>query len=85
MPKDESFCVTKTTDGGKTFRRITQGLPPRPAFDLVLRHALDVDRSGDRLAFGSTTGNLWASSDGGEGWQLLSGHLPPVYCVRMIQ
>lgn len=85
MPKDESFCVTKTTDGGKTFRRITQGLPPSPAFDLVLRHALDVDRSGERLAFGSTTGNLWVTSDGGEGWQMLSGHLPPVYCVRMIE
>lgn len=84
MPKDETFCVTKTTDGGKTFRSITKGLPGRPAFDLVLRHALDVDGSGDRLAFGSTTGNLWTSFDGGEGWELLSGHLPPVYCVRML-
>jgi len=85
LPRDEDFCVTKTEDGGKTFRRITRGLPPRPTFDLVLRHALDVDRTGRRLAFGSTTGNLWISSDAGEGWQLLSGHLPPVYCVRMLE
>ena len=85
MPKDEMFCVAKTSDGGKTFRSITRGLPEKPAFDLVLRHALDVDETGDRLAFGSTTGNLWTSFDGGEGWELLSGHLPPVYCVRMFQ
>lgn len=85
LPQDETFCVTKTSDGGKTFRHVTKGLPPKPAFDLVLRHALDVDRTGRRLAFGSTTGNLWISSDAGEGWQLLSGHLPPVYCVRLLE
>lgn len=85
LPKDETFCVTKTEDGGKTFRRITKGLPASPIFDLVLRHGLDVDRSGNRLAFGSTTGNLWTSSDAGESWQLLSGHLPPVYCVRILE
>ncbi|WP_374312559.1 WD40/YVTN/BNR-like repeat-containing protein [Dongia sp.] len=85
LPKDETFCVAKTEDGGKSFRHITRGLPAKPAFDLVLRHALDVDRSGNRLAFGSTTGNLWISSDGGEGWHLLSSHLPPIYCVRMLE
>lgn len=85
LPQDETFCVTKTSDGGKTFRQVTKGLPPKPAFDLVLRHALDVDTTGNRLAFGSTTGNLWISSDAGEGWRLLSGHLPPVYCVRMFE
>ncbi len=67
MPKDETFCVAKTTDGGKSFRQITRGLPAKPTFDLVLRHAMDVDRGGDRPAFGSTTGNLWTSSDGGGG------------------
>jgi photosystem II stability/assembly factor-like uncharacterized protein len=82
MPKDETFCVAKTSDGGRSFRTITRGLPEWPAFDLVLRHAMDVDEGGERLAFGSTTGNLWTSSDGGEAWQLLSSHLPPVYCVR---
>ncbi|TDQ77604.1 hypothetical protein A8950_3758 [Dongia mobilis] len=83
MPKDETFCVAKTSDGGRSFRTITKGLPEKPAFDLVLRHAMDVDDTGEKLAFGSTTGNLWTSSDGGEAWQLLSSHLPPVYCVRI--
>lgn len=84
LPKDEDFCITKTEDGGRTFRRITNGLPQQPSFDLVLRHALDVDHTGDRLAFGSTTGNLWVSLDGGEGWKLLSSNLPPVYCLKML-
>jgi hypothetical protein len=48
----------------------------------VYRHGLDIDSSGDRLAFGSTTGNLWVSDDQGDHWQLVSQHLPPIYCVR---
>lgn len=84
IPSDQDFCVLKTEDGGKTFRRITAGLPPRPCFDLVYRHALDVDGDGRDLAFGSTTGNLWASGDGGERWQVVSNHLPPIYCLRML-
>jgi len=40
-----------------------------------------VDGSGDRLAMGSTTGNLWVSGDGGGSWSQLSGTLPPIACV----
>jgi hypothetical protein len=38
--------------------------------------------SGDRLLFGSTTGNLWISEDQGDSWQGLASSLPPIYCVR---
>jgi hypothetical protein len=31
---------------------------------------------------GSTTGQLWASADGGETWQHAFGHLPPIHAVR---
>jgi len=41
-----------------------------------------VDDSGDVLAVGSTTGNLWISEDGGDSWQTISSNLPPIYCVR---
>ena len=50
--------------------------------DLVLRHALDVDETGSRLMFGSTTGSLWISENGGDSWDTLSANLPPVYAVR---
>ncbi|WP_233868464.1 WD40/YVTN/BNR-like repeat-containing protein [Paraburkholderia adhaesiva] len=82
VPVDGKFVVTRTRDGGRTFERFSNGLPPVPAYDLVYRHGLDVDESGTRLAMGSTTGGLWTSADGGESWDLISAHLPPVYCVR---
>ncbi len=85
MPVAEDFAVVKTTDGAKSFRRIKKGLPEGPGFDLVLRHALAIDETGDRLAFASTTGNFWLSEDGGESWRALSHHLPPVYVVRFIE
>ena len=53
-------------------------LPPPHAYDLVYRHALGVDASGERLAMASTSGNLWLSENGGDDWQCLSTHLPPV-------
>jgi hypothetical protein len=58
------------------------GLPAERAYDLVYRHALDVDATGEALAMGSTTGSLWTSDDGGEHWQTTAGHLPPVHFVR---
>lgn len=82
IPKDARVVVTRTDDGGKTFEILDRGLPAPPAYDLVYRHALDVDETGDRLAFGSTTGSIWTTDDGGESWQTLSEHLPPIYAVR---
>ena len=76
--KDGKLVVTETCDGGHSFRTQDRGLPEGPCYDLIYRHALVIDRTGERLAIGSTTGNLWASSDGGAGWHLLSAHLPPI-------
>ena len=74
--------VNRTSDGGKTFETLRRGLPQEWAYDLVYRHGLDVDESGDRLAFGSTTGSVWISEDSGDSWQNVSSNLPPVYAVR---
>ena len=81
-PVDGEFVVTRTRDGGKSFETLSKGLPPAPCYDLVYRHGLDIDESGDRLVMGSTTGALWVSEDQGDSWELLTAHLPPVYCVR---
>jgi photosystem II stability/assembly factor-like uncharacterized protein len=43
-----------------------------------------VDATGEVLAFGSTTGALWLTEDGGDHWSLLTAHLPPIYCVRAV-
>jgi len=82
LPVDARVVVTRTRDGGASFETLTEGLPQSHAYDLVFRHALCVDAGGRGLAFGSTTGSLWVSADGGDSWQALSHHLPPVYAVR---
>jgi hypothetical protein len=81
VPVDAKLVVSLTRDGGETFETFDRGLPS-PSFDLIYRHALDVDETGTRLAMGSTTGGLWLSEDGGESWQTLSVNLPPIYAVR---
>jgi photosystem II stability/assembly factor-like uncharacterized protein len=81
VPVDGKLVVTRTRDGGKSFDVLSRGLPA-PSYDLVYRHALDVNDTGDRLAIGSTTGGLWLSEDQGDRWQTLSAHLPPIHAVR---
>ncbi len=82
IPVDGKMVVSRTRDGGASFQTLRDGLPQEHAYDLVFRHALDVDTTGDRLAMGSTTGALWGTLNGGDSWTLLNGHLPPVYVVR---
>ena len=83
VPRDGALAVTRTRDGGKTWQSFRAGLPQRDAYDLIYRHGLDVDATGNQLAMGSTTGSLWVSENAGEGWQLVNAHLPPVYAVRL--
>ena len=75
-----ALCVSRTEDGGKTWTALRNGLPQDDCYDLVYRHALDI--SDDRLAFGTTTGNLYISDDRGDYWECVSHHLPPVLSVR---
>ena len=39
-------------------------------------------QSGEVLAFGSTTGGLWISENGGDSWNAVEARLPPVAVVR---
>ncbi len=82
IPVGGKLAVTRTRDGGKTFDVLSTGLPQEHAYDVVYRHALDLDTSGTRLAMGSTTGGLWVSEDAGDSWSMVTHTLPPVYAVR---
>ena len=82
IPRDGRLVVTRTRDGAKSFDILTKGLPQSHAYDVVYRHALTIDRTGDRLAFGSTTGGLWVSEDQGDNWIGITHTLPPIYAVR---
>jgi hypothetical protein len=84
FPQDGRFVVSRTRDGGASFEVIDRGLPQETSYDLVYRHALDVDATGERLAMGSTTGGAWVSEDGGDSWQALPVRLPPIAGVRFV-
>lgn len=72
--------VARTEDGGESWQDLRRGLPQENAYDVVYRHALAA--SGDSVAFGSTTGNLYVSEDRGDSWTTVANNLPPVYSVR---
>jgi hypothetical protein len=83
-PVDGKVVVNRTCDGGKSFETLRNGLPQAHAYDLIYRHSLVVDETGERLAMGSTTGALWVSENGGDEWTTVSAHLPPIYAVQFI-
>ena len=82
VPVDGALVVNRTRDGGRSFETLRSGLPQQNCYDLVYRHGLVVDPGGRRLLMASTTGNLWASDDGGDHWAMVQAHLPPVYALR---
>ena len=84
IPIDAKLVVLRTKDGGQSFESLSDGLPSISSYDLVYRHALEVDSTGEKLLMGSTTGNLWISENQGNTWSCLSNYLPPIYAVRFV-
>jgi hypothetical protein len=78
-----ALCVSRTTDGGTTWTTLRNGLPQENCYDVAFRHALD--NRGDRLAFGTTTGNVFVSDDRGDTWKCIGNYFPPVYSVRFVK
>jgi hypothetical protein len=59
-----------------------RGLPRSQAWFTVLRQAMCADtheRPG--VYFGTTGGEVWASTNGGDGWRCVARHLPEIYSV----
>jgi hypothetical protein len=83
VPVDAALVVNRTTDGGRSWQTLRQGLPQHDAYDLVYRHGLSVGSDGRTLLMGSTTGHLWASFDAGDHWTAVLQHLPPIAAVRL--
>ena len=80
MAIEGALFVARTRDGGESWEQLREGLPQENAFDVVYRHALA--NTGECLAFGSTTGNLYVSEDRGDRWETVANNLPPIYSVR---
>ena len=82
VPHDLALCVCRTEDGGQTWQPLREGLPQKHSFDIVFRHSFD--NLGGILAFGTTTGNLYLSENGGDTWQCLSHNLARIDVVRFV-
>ena len=82
VPHDLALCVCRTDDGGQTWQELRNGLPQFPCFDIVFRHSLDI--SDETLAFGTTTGNLYLSENGGDSWCCMNHHLARIDVVKFI-
>jgi photosystem II stability/assembly factor-like uncharacterized protein len=74
--------VYRTTDAGASWHPLTEGLPQEHAYVSILRDAMcndTLDPVG--LYFGTSSGHLFASADGGDSWQLAAGFLPRILSV----
>jgi photosystem II stability/assembly factor-like uncharacterized protein len=80
IPTDRALCVCRTEDGGKTWTQLRTGLPQQNAYDIVYRHALDINQH--TLAFGTTAGNVYISDDRGDSWQCIAQNLAGIYSTR---
>ena len=82
MP-DGKAAVYRSRDGGDNWQRLDKGLPQAGAFMGVLREGMandTLDETG--IYFGTNTGEVFGSPNGGDSWSLVAGYLPPVLSVE---
>lgn len=76
-------AVYRTRDAGATWERQDVGLPER-AWYTVKRQAMTTDHADPvGVYFGTTSGEVWGSTDEGASWRCLAAHLPEVYSVEV--
>ena len=75
--------VYRTTDAGASWKPLTKGLPQSDAYETVLRDALTADSfESAGIYFGTRSGKVFGSADGGDSWMEIADSLPPVVCVK---
>ena len=80
---DGRLRVYRSRDAGAHWTPLTDGLPQANAFVTILRDGMDSDAlTPCGLYFGTSSGHLFASRDGGERWSLVCGFLPGILSVR---
>jgi photosystem II stability/assembly factor-like uncharacterized protein len=76
-------AVYRTRDGGSSWTRHDRGLPERAWFT-VYRQSLAVDdRESAGVYFGTTSGAVFASTDGSGSWTPIAAHLPRILAVEI--
>ncbi len=75
--------VYRTRDGGGRWEPLAAGLPQQNAHETVLRDAMATDTLNPAgVYFGTRSGKVFGSNDGGATWSLMVDGLPAVLCVR---
>jgi photosystem II stability/assembly factor-like uncharacterized protein len=83
-PPDGKLRVYRSRAGGNEWEALTDGLPQRHCYVNVLRDAMAVDALDPcGVYFGTTGGQVWASSTAGDRWIPIVEHLPSVVSVEV--
>lgn len=84
MP-DGHLAVWRSRDDGTTWEQKDAGLPVHDAYVGVLREAMATDQNNPAgIYFGTSTGQLFASRDDGDSWQLMADFLPAIWSVETV-
>lgn len=84
FPPDGKLRVYRSRSGGNEWEALTKGLPQSDCYVNVLRSALAVDALDScGIYFGTTGGQVYASSDSGDSWTAIARDLPAVLSVEV--
>jgi photosystem II stability/assembly factor-like uncharacterized protein len=83
-PPEARLRVYRSRTAGDEWEALTDGLPQRDCYVNVLRDALAVDALDPcGIYFGTTGGQVYASSDAGDHWQPIVRDLPAVLSIEV--
>ena len=83
FPPDGKLRVYRSRKGGNEWEELTKGLPQRDCYVNVLRDAMSVDSLDTcGVYFGTTGGQVYASTDAGDTWNPIVRDLPAVLSVE---
>jgi photosystem II stability/assembly factor-like uncharacterized protein len=84
FPPDGKLRVYRSRTGGNEWEALSKGLPQEHCYVNVLRDAMCVDALDPcGIYFGTTGGQVYASADGGDGWQTIVENLPAICSVEV--
>ncbi|HEX3370956.1 MAG TPA: hypothetical protein VHS08_00475 [Candidatus Acidoferrales bacterium] len=84
FPLDGKLRVYRSRTGGNEWEALSKGLPQSNCFVNVLRDAMAVDSLDScGVYFGTTGGQVYASSDAGDNWKPIVHDLPSVLSVEV--
>ncbi len=84
FPPEGKLRVYRSRTGGNEWEPLTKGLPQNDCYVNVLRDAMAVDLLEPcGVYFGTTGGQVYASADAGDSWNLILRDLPSILSVEV--